>query len=232
MKRHPWLLTLLTLLALPAFAAEPTRPVGTLVDFRVEVHRTVANDLGRATAFAETSGADAAEVARKLKATLADGLATAKAQAGVSVKSGNTHTWPVYGKNNHVIEGWRMRTEIVLESRDATALSTLLGKLQGSGLAIGALGFSPAPETRSKAENEATLEAIDTFRAKADRIAAAMKRPYRIRQMSLGSEGHAPPPFPAVRGAMLMAAEAAPMPVEAGESNIVIGISGQIELLD
>jgi hypothetical protein len=29
-----------------------------------------------------------------------------------------------------------------------------------------------------------------------------------------------------------MAAEAAPMPVEAGESNVTINVSGQIELLD
>lgn len=218
--------------ALPALAAEPAKPAGTLVDFRVEVQASVANDLGRASAYAEMSGPDAAEVARRVKAAIADGLATAKAQPGVTVKSGNTHTWPVYGKNNRAIESWRMRSEIILESRDAAALSTAVGKLQGGGLAVGGLNFSPAPETRRKAEDDATLEAIDAFTAKAARIAASMKKPYRIRQMSVNGNSHFPQPYPAARGAMLMAAEAAPMPTEAGESNVMVNINGQIELLD
>jgi predicted secreted protein len=228
MKTH---LFLLAFLALPALATEPAKPTGTLIDFRVEVQRSVANDLGRATAYAEMSGNDAAEATRKVKAALADGLATAKAQPGIAVKSGNTQTWPVHGKNNRAIESWRMRSEIILESRDAAALSTAVGKLQGS-LAIGSLNFSPAPETRRQAEDDATLEAIDAFTAKAARIAASMKKPYRIRQMSVNGSSHFPQPYPLARGTLLMAAEAAPMPVEAGESNVTVNISGQIELLD
>jgi len=50
--------------------------------------------------------------------------------------------------------------------------------------------------------------------------------------MSVYAGSHFPSPHPVARGAMLMAAEAAPLPVEAGESNIAVGIAGQIELLD
>lgn len=217
----------LLLLAAPAFAAEPS---GTLIDFRVDVQKSVPNDFGRATAYVEMTGSDPAEVARKVKGALADGLASAKAQAGMTVKSGATHTHPVYAKGGRSIEGWRMRAEIMLESRDAAALSTAVGKLQGT-LAVSNINFSPAPETRRKAEDEATLEAIDSFRAKAERIAAALQKPYRIRQMSVNGSGHFPPPVPLYR-ATAMAAEAAPMPVEAGESNVGVGINGQIELLD
>lgn len=229
MKHH---LLLLAAIALPALAAEPNKPAGTLIDFRVEVQAGVPNDLGRATAYAEMSGPDAAEVARKVKAAIANGLSLAKSQPGVAVKSGNTHTWPVYGKNGRAIESWRMRAEIVLESRDAAALSTAVGKLQGNGLAVGSLNFSPAPETLRQAEDDATLAAIDAFTAKAARIAASLKKPYRIRQMSVNGNNHFPQPYPAARGAMLMAAEAAPMPTEAGESNVSVNIGGQIELLD
>lgn len=224
-------LLLLLFASLPLWAAEAARPAGTLIDFRVDVQKGVANDLGRATAYAEMTGADPAEVARKVKTVIADGLATAKAQAGVTVKSGATHTYPIYGKGGRNIEGWRMRSEIVLESRDAAALSTVVGKLQGT-LAVGSIAFSPARETRRKAEDEATLEAIDLFRAQAERIAGTLKKPYRIRQMSVNGSGQFPPPMPVMRASAMMAAEAAPMPVEAGESNVSVNISGQIELLD
>jgi predicted secreted protein len=222
--------TLLLLGTLHAGAAEPpAKPAGTLIDFRVDAQKSVANDLGRATAYTEMSGADPAEVARKVKAAIADGLAMAKAQPGIVVKSGATHTYPIYGKGGRNIESWRMRSELLLESRDAAALSTAIGKLQGT-LAVGGINFAPAPETRRVAEEAATLEAIDAFRAKAERIAAALQKPYRIRQMSV-SGGHGQQPQPLYRAAAL-AAEAAPMPVEAGESNITVNVAGQIELTD
>jgi predicted secreted protein len=229
MKRH-LIASLWMLAALPAAAAEPpAKPAGTLVDFRVDTQKSVANDLGRATAYVETSGADPAEVARKVKAAIAEGLATAKAQPGIVVKSGATHTYPVYGKGGRNIENWRMRSELLLESRDAAALSTAVGKLQGT-LAVGSIHFAPAPETRRATEEAATLEAIDAFRTKAERIAGALQKPYRIRQMSV-SGGHGQPPQPLYRAAA-MAAEAAPMPVEAGESTVTVNVAGQIELTD
>ena len=232
MKRALLLLALSSCATLPIFAAEPAKPVGTLIDFRVDVQRPVANDLGRASAYVELTGSDPAEVARKVKTVFAEGLAMAKAQPGITVKSGSTHTYPVYSKTGRIIENWRMRSELLLESRDTAVLSTAIGKLQGSQLAIGGINFSPAPETRRKAEDDITLEAIETFNAKAARIAAAFKKTYKTRQISVNAGGHFPQPYPVMRGAVMMAADAAPMPVEAGESNITVNVSGQIELLD
>ncbi len=217
--------------ALPALAAETAKPTGTLIDFRVDVQKSVPNDLGRASAYAEITGANPADVARKIKSVIADGLAVAKAQPGVTVKSGSTHTYPVYAKGGRNIESWRMRSEILLESRDAAALSVTIGKLQSS-LAVGNLNFSPAPETRRQAEDDATIEAIEAFRAKAARIAGTLKKFYRIQQMSVNGGGNFPTPYPVARSAKLMMAEDAPMPVEAGESNITVNVSGQIELVD
>lgn len=227
-------LLLLAFATLPAFAAEPAKPAGTVIDFRVDVQRPVANDLGRASTYVELTGSDPAEVARKVKAVIADGLATAKAQPGITVKSGGTHTYPIYSKTGRVIENWRMRSELLLESRDAAALSTAIGKLQGSQMAIGSINFAPAPETRRKAEDDTTLEAIETFNAKAARIAAAFKKTHKIRQVSINAGGHFPQPYPVARGMAMMAAEATPppMPIEAGESNITVNVSGQIELAD
>lgn len=225
-------LLLLAFVSLPTLAAEPAKPAGTLIDFRVEVQRPVANDLGRASAYIEQTGSDPAEVARKVKSALAEGLATAKAQPAIIVKSGGTHTTPIYGKTGRVIDAWRMRAELLIESRDAEALSSVLGQLQAKGFAIGQLQFMPAPETRRQAEDDATLAALEAFNVKAARIAASLKKPYKIRTLSVNTGGHFPPPYPLARGVAMMAAEAAPMPVEAGESNLTVNVSGQIELLD
>ena len=233
MKRSLLLLAFVMLPAINTWAAESAKPSGTLIDFRVDVQRPVANDLGRASAYVELTGSDPAEVARKVKAVIADGLATAKAQPGITVKSGGTQTYPIYSKTGRVIENWRMRSELLLESRDAAALSTAVGKLQGGQLAIGGINFSPAPETRRKAEDDVTIEAIEAFNAKAARIAATLKKPYKIRMMNVNGGGHFPQPYAVARGAAMMAADAAPpMPVEAGESIVTVNISGQIELTD
>lgn len=230
MKRVVLIFACLVLPALHALAASPAKSSGTLVEFRVEVQKSVANDLGRAVAYAEQSGADPAELALRIKAAIAEGFAIAKAQPDITAKSGGTHTTPIYAKGGRTIENWRMRSEIILESRDAAALSAAVGKLQAI-LAVSSIQFTPASETRRKAEGDATLEAIAAFRTQAGRIAGVLKKPYRIRQMSVNGSGHFPSPQPLARGA-LVAAEAVPMPIEAGESQITVNVSGKIELPD
>lgn len=208
------------------FAGEDSA-AGTLVDFRVEAQRKVPNDLGRAVVYVELSGNDSADVGRRVKERLADALALAKAQRGVAVRSGGTQTWPVYAKNGGAIEAWRMRSEIVLESADAEALSAAVGQLQKT-MAVARIGFEPSPATRRAAEDEAESEATRRFRDKAGRIAAAFMQPYRIRRMTINAAGGGQPPMPMLRA---MSAEGAAMPLEAGDSTVTVAVDGQIELL-
>lgn len=225
----------LALLALPLLPAgqalaEPiTRAQVTIVDLSADANRNAPNDLARASAYLEEQDANPGELARRVNRTIAGGLETAKAYAAIKARSGNTSTWPVHGKNGRSIEGWRMRSEILLETRDTAALSELLGKLQST-LAIGQLTLLPAPETRKKAEDEATLDAIAAFQAQAALISTAMGKSHRVRQMSVNSGG-ARPIYPMARGvAMSMAAKAEPAPIEAGDSLVTVTVTGQIEL--
>jgi len=48
--------------------------------------------------------------------------------------------------------------------------------------------------------------------------------------MNIGSGYNAPQPL--FRNAMMAAADAAPMPAEAGESTVTVNLNGQIELID
>lgn len=218
-----------TLILVATAHAETARPTGTLVDFSVEAEATAANDLAHAVAFLEAGDAAAGLLAKRVNAAIANAVVVARGYPSVRTRSGNTWTQPIYGKNGRSIESWRMRSELQLESRDTAALAELLGKLQAS-LAVGQVALMPAPETRRKAEEAALQEAIAAFQDKARRIATALGKPYRIRQMNIGGGGR-PPVYPMARAA-LMQAEAATMPIEGGDSTLTVSISGQIELIE
>lgn len=223
-------ITLLASSVITAYAQTVPPVSGALIELSAEASRASANDLFQATAYAESSHSNSATVARQVNQQIASALNTAKAYPGVKVKTGSSHTYPVYGKSDRTIEAWRMRSEIQLESRDAAVLAELLGKLQNN-LAISQLSASPSPETLQKTEADATVSAIHVFRERANLIATTLGKKYRIREMNVGNSNRGPL-YPMLRGKAMMAAEAAPMPVEAGESQIVVNINGKIELID
>jgi predicted secreted protein len=207
--------------------AAPVNP-STLVDLSAESSRPAANDLIRATTLAEATGATPGEPAKRIGAVIAEALKTAKAYSSVKTQSGSTSTFPIYAKGGK-IESWRMRSELSLESNDAAALSELLGKLQSS-MGVSSLVQIPSPDTRKKAENEAMLDAIAAFKARARIVADALGKPYRIKQLAINSSGRFASPMSMHRASSAMLSESAPMPMEAGESMVTVNISGQIEL--
>jgi len=221
--RHilPLMATLMTASALAA---------PTTIDLSTEVSRPAANDLARATVFAEAAGNTPAELAKRVNSLIAEGLKTTRGYASVKTQSSGTHTYPMYAKGGR-IESWRMRSDLTLETGDTAVLSELLGKLQTS-LGVGNMVMLPAPETRNRAENAAMLDAIAAFKARAKLLADALGKPYRIKQLSVSNSGHPAQGIPMLRSAGMFAAEAAPMPMEAGESQVSASVSGQIELVD
>lgn len=221
----------LLLCSAPLLAQTTTAPAtGTLIELSAEANRPTANDLFRATVFSEASNSNSAVLARQVNQQVATALAVTKEYATVKTRTGGTYTSPIYAKNGSSIESWRMRSEVQLESRDAPALAELLGKLQGT-LGVSQINATPAPETAQKAEADATVGAIQAFRERAGLIAGTLGKKYKIREMSVGNSNRSPV-YPMLRGKAMMAAEAAPMPVEGGESQIVINITGKIELTD
>ena len=206
---------------------------GTTVDLTAEASRPAANDMVRATVFAEASGSNPGELARRVNQDITEGLKVIKARPGISVKSGRQSTFPVYSQNQK-IESWRVRSELILESRDAAAVSELLGQLQQMRLAVSDVNQLPTPETRRKVEDEATREAIAAFRQRAAVVAEVLGKPYTIRHLSIHQSGQMPPmPMPRAGRAMVAEMAAAPpVPMEAGESLVTTTVSGQVEVAD
>lgn len=203
---------------------------GTTVDLSAEASLPAANDLAQAVVYAEAGGSDPAELARRINQEIAEALRTIRRDSAVSVKTGQQQTYPVYNANRK-IDGWRMRSELQLESRDSAGLSDLLGRLQQMRLALASVSQRPSPDTRRTVEEAATREALQAFERRAALVAGALGRSYRIRQLSIQQAGFAPP-GPMLRAARGMAAEAVAAPLEAGESQVAVSVSGQIELAD
>jgi predicted secreted protein len=208
-----------------------TAQAATTIDLTADASRPAANDMVRATVFAEASGTNPAELARRVNQDIAEGLKIIKAKPGISVKSGRQSTFPVYGQNQK-IDSWRVNSELILESRDTAAVSELLGQLQQMRLAVSSVSQLPTPETRKKVEDEATRDAIAAFRQRAAVVAEVLGKPYKIRHLSIQQSGQMPP-MPIMRASRAMAADAPPpMPLEAGESLVTTTVSGQVEVAD
>lgn len=203
----------------------------TTVELTADASRSATNDMAIATVFFEASEANPGVLSERVQAVIAEALDLIRGYPSVKAKSAGTTTFPVYGKNDRKIESWRMRSDIRLETGDLTALSELLGKLQ-SRLALGGLVLQPSPETRKSVADLTTTDAIRVFQARAKNVADTLGKAYRIRHLSIMRGDHSGPIRPMMRSAAAFDAESASFPVEAGESEITVTISGEIELSD
>ena len=169
------------LLASPVWA-------GPLIDLAAEASRTASNDQVRAVVYSEAQGSNPADIARQVNRDIDAALQLIGSRPQVSVKSGNQSTYPVYGEKQK-IETWRMRSELVLESRDLAAVSHLIGELQQRRLAVAQVVQMPSPETRRRTEDDATRDAIKAFQSRAEVIASALGKSWKIKQLTVAQQG-------------------------------------------
>lgn len=218
---------------LPAGAiAADAAPRYNTVELQAEAQRELANDTMTASLYVELNDADPVALAAAVNKATNEGLRVARAYAGVRVRSGNNQTYPVYAKGN-VLQGWRARAEIRLESKDFEVASRLIGKLQ-AGMQLGNTAFSVSPEARRQAENELIAEAIAAFKARADIVRGALAgRGYKIQHLNVNAGFSAPPPrFAMARSMAAAAPEVAAPNFEGGVSMVTVSVSGAIEVLD
>ncbi|WP_079433926.1 SIMPL domain-containing protein [Zoogloea sp. LCSB751] len=210
-------------------ASPPALPTA---DISVEASRPAPNDQFRAQVYYETTETSPGELSRKVNTVITQALQTARSYPAVKVRTGGNLTYPVYGKNVRNIEAWRMRSSLTLEAQDSAALSELLGKLQQS-MVISGLNAAPSSETWKKIEDQAIVDALAAFEARAKLVATGLNKKWKIKHVSINSGGiQQKPIMPLARSASLMAAEAVAAPIEAGDSTVSVSVNGQIELLE
>lgn len=128
------------------------------------------------------------------------------------------------------LRGYELRNGVAARLRDLGRLpSAIDGAIAAGATTLDGVRFDV--EDRAAAEAAARDAAVADALGKAAALAAAAGA--TLGEVLSISEGSAAPPtpFPAVRGAKLMAAEMAPTPVEAGESEVVVSVQVLVALV-
>ena len=189
-------------------------------------------DLLMITMSTSKDGADAAAVQTQLKTALDAALVEAKkaAQPGqMDVRTGAFNMYPRYSRDSK-ITGWQGTTELVLEGRDFARISAAAGKINT--LTLGQVSFALSREARAKVEGEAQAQAIERFKVKASEISKNFGfSGYSIREVSVNAndQGFAPRGRVEMMQTKSMSSDA-PVPVEAGRSNVVVQVSGSVQM--
>jgi len=224
------LVAVLALAAASAFAQAPQQPFFNVITLEASATADVPTDTLTVTLFVEEQGPDPGQLATRVNARLDEALAKARKEPKVEARSGNYQTNPIYDRANQ-ITGWRIRADIVLESRDFKAVAALAGALQPA-LKLWSMTFSLSRGAREAAEATLLTEALGKFQEKARAVAKGFGFPgYMLGQIVVRSDGpvHAPVAF---RGAAMsaMADAAPPVPVEGGKNAVTVTVSGSVVL--
>lgn len=197
------------------------------VSFAVERTREVENDLGIAIVGVTKEDSDPARLADQINTDVSWGLEAAKGEAGVTVRSGGYRTYPMDDPKRAQIRRWRGSQDLVLEARDPRLLSELLGQLQQR-LQIRSLDFGVSPQRRRSVEDELVDEALDAFRARAERISRKLGAgQWELVHVRVNTSGSSPHPMQR----MAMAEPAVrPPALEAGTSTLTVRADATIEL--
>ncbi|WOI44596.1 SIMPL domain-containing protein [Acidovorax sp. BLS4] len=194
----------------------------------------VQQDLLVLTLATSKEGADAATVQTQLKQALDSALAEAKRSAQpdqMDVRTGAFGMYPRYGKEGK-INGWQGRAELILQGRDFSRITTTAGKIQS--MPISQIAFDLSREAREKVEGEAQTKAIEQFKARANELARGFGfSGYTLREVAVNSNEMIPGPRPrmmAMEAKMSSMSADAPVPVEAGKAQVVVNVSGAVQL--
>lgn len=203
-----------------------------IVSLQAQGSLEVQQDLLTISMNTTRDGTDATTVQTQLKTALDAALAEAKkvAQPGqLDVRTGNFSLYPRYGRDGK-INGWQGSTELVLEGRDFSRISTLAGKINT--LTLGNVSFGLSREARARVEAEVTAQAIERFKTKAQEVSKGFGfTGFTVREVSVNAndQGFVGRPRMMAMEAKAMAADA-PVPVEAGRSTVVVSVSGSVQM--
>jgi predicted secreted protein len=222
---------LLALAAGPALAQWPPPPQNVLT-LAAQSTIEVPQDLLIVTLAVTRDGSDSGTVQSQVRQVLDAALAEARKAARpgqVDVRTGQFSLAPRYGPKGG-LEGWVGTAELVIEGRDMGAISRLAARVPG--MTVSRVAYGLSREVRDQLEADASAQAIQRFKARADDYARQFGfGGYTLREVSVG-QADAAPPQPVYRRAMASPAAAADeaLPVEAGKATVTVVVNGSIQL--
>ena len=234
MKHHMKLIALgaLMMSANAAFSQNTAPPLPSQrVSLAASATVQVPQDELTLTLSTQRDGANAQEVQSQLKSALDTALALAKRQAQsplMSVSTGRFGLSPRHDRNGKLVS-WQGSAELVLQGRDFVRISQTAGQLQT--LSVASVSFGLSSQLREEAQAQAQSQAIEQFQKSASEIAKSFGfSGYTLGEINVNANQIGP-----VRPYMMAAsaravAEDAPVPMEAGLSNVSVNVSGSVQL--
>jgi predicted secreted protein len=209
----------------PALPASPSVTVTGAASTKVQ------NDRMQVMVRAESEQTTAGAAATDVNTRMAKALAAAKAAPGVEAKSAGYSTWQQWEKGRP--GKWRVSQTLSLTGADFPALAALLTKLQDEGgMLVSSIAFSLAPETRRRAEDALTTEAIRAWQQRAATASEALGfAAWQPGHVSVSTGDFAPQPrFDMMARAGAAAAPAPPVAVEGGTTELTVTVTGDAVL--
>ena len=184
---------------------------------------------------ATREGSDAAAVQKQLQQVVEAAMRTLKPQAqgqDMQVRSGSFGVYPRHG-NDGKIKGWQGTAEVVIEGKDFARITQAAA--QAGSMSIASMGFGLSKEGRAKVYEQAQSQAIDNFKQRASQLAKQFGfNGYTLREVSVSSQdGYYAPRMQRANGMVAASAKmemADPVPVEAGKEQVMVNVSGSVQL--
>jgi predicted secreted protein len=233
-KRSQWLTVGVLLMAGQAAFSQiqapalPTQRVSLSASATVQVPQ----DELTLTLSTQREGSHAPDVQNQLKAALDAALTLARHQAQspmLNVSTGRFGLSPRHDRNGKLI-GWQGTAELVLQGRDFVRISQTAAQLQT--LSVASVVFGLSAQQRQEAQAQAQSQAIEQFQKSASEIAKSFGfGGYTLGEIQVNANQMAPVrPYMMAASVRSMADEAAPVPMEAGLSQVSVNVSGSVQL--
>ncbi len=227
-----------TLLSTPLFAQQlgmsnnSNAQPRDVLSLSATVFAEVVPDLAFVTLTAEAQGVDSAPITREVQTAINAALTQAKEIKGIVASTGAFSTQQKWNSKG-VRDGWTVRAELIIKSKDFATLGTLAGKLSQQKLMITNTGFEMSRELREREEAALIERGIDAFCSKAvTAIKSFGFASYTLREVNLGNiTGDAPNVQPKMMMRSVAAAsQAEPMAIEGGKTVLTLSINGSITM--
>ncbi len=196
------------------------------VHMEASAERDVENDRLDVTLAVEVQGKEPGRIAGQVNEVMEWALKQVGGNDAIEAQTGSYQTYPVY--RDQVVIAWRARQQLLLESREITELSELVGVLQEK-LQVKQMQFSVSPEARREAENALISEAMQAFKQRIMTVQEHMDgSDYRIVNLHINT-GRSSPVMYQERAMATSARDAAAPAVESGTSQVTVTINGSVQ---
>ncbi len=219
----------LTLSAHPA--ASRAEAAASELQLDAQARSLVDNDLMAVALAVEAEGPRVQELTQRVLATLQSAAARARQVPGIEVRVDSVGTQPVWGSKGRTGQ-WRVRGGLALSSTDTAALGLLASELSAD-MQIVSVGFSLSRTKADEVEARLLAEVAAAFKRRAQAAAGALGfKGYAIKSVGLSQAGSMPPRPPVMLRSAAAGAEAAavPIPAEGGKTEVVLTMTGTVEL--